>query len=531
MGGTDPSTFDRLLHQVAQDHGDRVAVVGPAGDRLTYAQLVDEAALVAGGLRALGLERGDTIAAWYPNRPEWVLLLAAAARLGVGVLALNTRFRRVELSHLLSVGRCRWVLAASDFLGIDAAAVLREVAEDHAIRALVVGEVAGFDGLDPVGWSELATAQPAPAVSEPGDLLAAFTTSGTTGFPKLAGHDHAGTLHHAAAVAHAFDVAPGTLTLVPLPLCGVFGFTPTVAALSCGAGVALHETFDPGRCARAVSTGDVTHLHGSDDMLNAILAHPDLDPERSRWSTGVFADFTGTGRLAVARADELSEGRLRLSGVYGSSEGFALMCRWPAEAPATVRSVNGGYPISPRLQVRAVDPDSGDVLVPGQPGELQFRGPNMIDGYLNDEAATARAFTADGWFRSGDLGLVQADGAFVYQARLGDSLRLRGFLVDPAEIEHHLGQHPMVDVAQVVGVDVEGRGQVAVAFVRAVPGAAPSVEDLRAFCVAGLANYKVPAVLELVPEFPVTDGPNGIKIRKVELRQRAAELLRPAEPT
>lgn len=537
MAPGEPTTVDAALRARAVEHPDATAVVDADGTTLTYAELDRRAAAVAAGLGRLGLARGDTVGAWYPNRSEWLVLLAAAARLGVGVVGLNTRFRRTELVHLLGLARCRWVLVASDFLGIDAAGVLGEVAAEVPLRPIVVGPTAAFAALDPVAWDDLAAGPPAAPGDDPAgrpdDLLVTFTTSGTTGFPKLAGHHQAGTLHHALAVARAFEVAPGTATLVPLPLCGTFGLAPTVAALVAGGRVVLHDTFDPGRCARAVSSGAITHLHGADEMLLAVLRHPDLDPGASRWTVGVFADFTGAGEAVVALADEVTGGRLALSGVYGSSEGWALMCRWPPDAPPEVRRRNGGLPVSPRLEVRACDPDTGEVLGPDVAGELQFRGPNLTAGYLHDEAATARSRTPDGWFRSGDLGSVGADGSFTYQARLGDSLRLRGFLVDPSEIEHHLARHPAVDVAQVVGAEVRGRGQVAVAFVRLHAtasggdgGPAPVDEDeLRRHCADGLAGYKVPARIEVVDAFPVTDGPNGVKVRKVELRERAAALV------
>jgi fatty-acyl-CoA synthase len=148
-----------------------------------------------------------------------------------------------------------------------------------------------------------------------------------------------------------------------------------------------------------------------------------------------------------------------------------------------------------------------------------------MSGYLHNPEATARAFTEDGWFRSGDAGRMEDDG-FVYLARIGDALRLRGYLVDPAEIEEHLGGHPGVDLAQVIGVAIAGEGDVPVAFVRLREGASLREEDLLEHCRRSLAGYKVPRRVLLVDEFPVTAGPNGVKIQKAKLRETAAELVR-----
>jgi fatty-acyl-CoA synthase len=177
------------------------------------------------------------------------------------------------------------------------------------------------------------------------------------------------------------------------------------------------------------------------------------------------------------------------------------------------------------LEVRVVDPESGVPLDVGADGELCFRGPQVLRCYLGDPAATAKALAADGWFRSGDLGRRTPEGGFEYLARLGDSLRLRGFLVDPAEIERRLELHPAVELAQVVGAERAGRGQVAVAFVKLRGGAHADEAELRAHCAAGIADLKVPERVIVVDEFPSVDGPNGRKIRKADLRARAAGLL------
>jgi len=156
---------------------------------------------------------------------------------------------------------------------------------------------------------------------------------------------------------------------------------------------------------------------------------------------------------------------------------------------------------------------------------LQLRGPSVLVAHLGNPDATRAAFTDDGWFRTGDIGVVEPGGrSFRYIARLGDALRLSGFLTDPVEIERRLLLHPSVMAAQVVGVTGAGGGDVAVAFVVTAGEAAPSEDELVAHCGAGLANYKVPRRVVVVEAFPTVEGPNGVKIRKTELRERAGRL-------
>jgi fatty-acyl-CoA synthase len=264
----------------------------------------------------------------------------------------------------------------------------------------------------------------------------------------------------------------------------------------------------------------VTHVFGSDPMLHAILAH--AEGLGRTWRRGGVANFAGLAAQVVERAEHLG---VRVTGLYGSSECFALMAGWSPTDPLPLRSQAGGVPITSAIEVRVVDPVSGEVLATDQPGELQVRGYNVIAQYLHNSGATAAAFTADGWFRTGDLGAMRAGGGFVFNARLKDTLRLRGYLVDPAEIEEHLARHPAVEGAQVVGVERPGEGDVAVAFVRLGRGQSATEADLLAHCADGVANYKVPRRVVLVDDFPTIDGPNGVKIQKARLRELAREAL------
>jgi len=229
---------------------------------------------------------------------------------------------------------------------------------------------------------------------------------------------------------------------------------------------------------------------------------------------GAIADFGGRAAEDARWADERGTA---LSGVYGSSELFALISTWPAELPLAERVPAGGEPVSPGIEVRAVNPETGAVCPPSETGELQFRGYPVTSGYLGGPEVPV---DEDGWFSSGDLGSTTAAGAFHYRCRAGDALRLRGFLVEPAEIESFLLEQDGVDGAKVVGA--EG---VAVAFVTLRPDATVTGEELRDRCRAALAAFKVPARIEVLAEFPVTTGTNGTKIRAAALRERATELL------
>jgi fatty-acyl-CoA synthase len=524
------STLTDLLGAWASERPGDVVVVERHGAcrTLTVGDLVARTDAVAEGLAAAGASADRPIAVWLPNRIEWIEVIAAAARLGALVVAINPRYRADELRDVLERSNAGVLVAVDEFAGIRFAEIVAEAGAGGLASVVIVGtpgETWGELGCPVVTWDNLESDGWARSVSQPSDLLVAFTTSGTTGFPKLAVHDQAGVVRHALDDAAAFDVRLGDRMLIDLPLCGVFGFNSLFAAIGGRATSLLNDRFDPDDTARAIAFEGVTHYNASDDMLLRVMDAGLIRAGQHQWREGAFANFANAGRRVAERAeDELG---VRLTGVYGMSEVFALLARWPATMALDGRARAGGVPVCAELEVRVIDPHSGAERGVGEDGELSFRGPPVLACYLGDPDATGAALSADGWFRSGDLGRLTADGGFEYLSRLGDSLRLRGFLVDPAEIERRLERHPAVEVAQVVGVDRPGIGQVAVAFVRLT--GLVSEDDLRTHCAAGIAAFKVPARFVVVETFPTTDGPNGVKIRKSELRDRAARELDDAE--
>lgn len=496
------------------DDAPALGFVDAAAPPISRRRLREAAVDAASWLHARGLRRGDALALWLPNGAAWLQLLFAAARLGVLIVPISTRYKAPEARHLLRVSRASAIVVPRRFLDQDYAAIARELqAELPELRQVFELE----QPLALVDWSGAAPISEAAAVDE---LLCCFSTSGTTGFPKLAAHRQAGLMRHAAIVADRLDIGAGDALLLALPMFGVFGFVAMLASLAGRARCVLLPLFEPNQAAAAIVDESITHMIGSDAMFDAMLRLPRTD--WGRWRRAVLADFTGLPLSVTQRGDQLGIG---FSGTYGSSECLALMALHAWHAPAEQRAKSGGVPLDRATEVRIAPlEDAAATAAEHQPGEIQIRGPNVMAGYLNDPRATERALTADRWFRSGDLG-QRDDKGFVYLARLGDSLRLRGFLVSPAEIEDCLMQHPAVGGAQVVGVHQTGSGDRAVAFVTARPTASLREDELAQFCRARLASYKVPQRIVVIDQFPSINGPNGIKIQKRLLREQAALLL------
>jgi acyl-CoA synthetase (AMP-forming)/AMP-acid ligase II len=532
-------TLASALHRVVAHHGDRVALVdaGRAGaPRVTFAELAAEADATTSVLAAQGLAPGDVLLSWLPNVREWLTTHLAAARLGVLVVPLNTRFRAAELASAMRTTGAVAIAVPTGFLSIDYVGILDEVLADGdapAMRAILAVDCSergdapapAVDGAIDLR-AALAAVEDRAAVPEVGraeDATIAFTTSGTTGSPKLALHTQAAVTAHAANVARALELEPGATLFAALPLYGVFGYSGAMAALMAGATVVLQPVFDGAAAARLFADTGVTHCYGPDPLLRAIVDGAQDDAQLATWRAGAFADFSGEGPEVAAMVEERLGVPMR--GVYGSSECFALMSVWPPDAPPEVRLQGGGRPVGADIEVRAVDPESGRVLPAGEPGELQVRGYCVTVGYLGNPESTASSRSDDGWFRTGDLGHVGDDGDFVYLARIGDSLRLAGYLVDPQEIEEHVAGHPAVRRAAVVGVRQPGAGDAAVAFVQLHDGHAAAPDELRAFCRERIAAFKVPREIVVLPDLPTIEGPNGPKVQRARLREQARELL------
>ena len=539
VDSTSTGLYTWLRDEAARDAA-RLVVTGyyrGADLTLSLSELFRASTTLATGLQSLGVTNGQTIGLWLPNQVEWLVAQFACSALGVTILGLNTRFRSHEMSHLLATVPLSAIILPSAFLNIDFVGTLDESFKecrasdpDFSVPTLVflddVPAEAAVVAPHCVRYSDLVENDGHLEWRDHATVLSnLFTTSGSTSAPKVAGHDQRTILRHALAGAAALGVRPNDRILAALPLCGVFGYNSAMAVLVGGGSVLLLRSFDAREAAEHLMHSAITHVIGGDEMLGAIFAQMPEGADAPSLRRGGIANFAGHAKEVVEQAD--ARWGAAIAGVYGSSELFALSAIWPEDAPLELRSLQGGVPVDQGIEMRVADLETGEPVADGEPGELQFRGYNVIDQYLHNEAATRAAFSEDGWFRTGDLG-YRAHGGFVYQCRAREVLRLRGFLVEPAEIEDYFGAERVVDEVHVVGVDTDA-GTKAIAFIRPRAGEHIDEQALLVKAKQRLASFKVPERIVEVAEFPTTTGTNGTKVRFEVLREQARQILAEAQ--
>lgn len=513
---------DVSLHSLIGSETDPAFVFdGTPVSRAEFSGMVEQ---TTAWLAAQDIGKGDVVAVWLVNRIEWITLLFAAARLGAIVAAVNTRYRSAEVAHLLKLAGAKLLVVEAAFRSIDFASILTDIVKAD-VPALQKLAVVGADAIS-AQWPCVRfdafdrPYPPAPAQDDIDLPVLLYTTSGTTKGPKLVAHSQRTLATHAFAVAKALQLSPQHHSLLAmLPFCGTFGMTSLLGFIAAGATVHVLDAFEAAPAVKILSENGITHCFGSDEMFRRILALTDAQRPFPHLEVCGFAAFQPGWRELAAEAEARG---LPLFGLYGSSEVQALFAIARPNDAFADRIEGGGWPMSPEAKVRVRDTETGELAAPGVSGEIEISAPSRFLGYFNKPDATRDAITADGFFRTGDIGRLR-DGAFVYETRAGDAMRLGGFLVAPGEIEDELKSCAGVADAQVVAVDLKGQAR-CVAFV--VPaGTSPQQEVLTARLRERLAGYKVPARIYFVDAFPVTDSANGVKIQRARLRTMAMERI------
>ncbi|HET9103480.1 MAG TPA: AMP-binding protein [Solirubrobacteraceae bacterium] len=518
-------TIGANLDATVARYPDREALVScHQGLRYTYAQFgaaVDE---LARGLIAAGLEQGDRLGVWSPNRAEWTLTQYATAKLGVILVNVNPAYRTSELEYALRQSGCRMLLAAPAFKTSDYRAMVAEVAPTlPALETVIFYESEQWAAL----LSGAATVDPAELgrrsdALTPEDPINIQYTSGTTGFPKGATLSHRNILNNGYLVGEGCRYSEEDRVCIPVPFYHCFGMVMgNLACTSHGAAMVIPApAFDPEATLRAVAQERCTSLYGVPTMFIAELEHPSFAEHDLRsLRTGIMAGSPCPVEVMRRVIERMHMDEVGIC--YGMTETSPVSTQTAPDDPIDKRVGTVGR-VGPHLEVKIVDPVSGATVARGASGELCTRGYSVMQGYWNDPERTAEAIDADSWMHTGDLATMDAAGYVNIVGRSKDMVIRGGENLYPREIEEFLYSHPDIADVQVVGVPDVRYGEELVAFVIPRSGATVDAAAVAAHCQGRIAHQKIPRYVIAVSEFPMTV--TG-KVQKYKLRDRAISRL------
>jgi len=527
-GPTSPALVDltigQLLDATVDAHGDRDAFVFiEHGVRWTWRQFQGEVERLVCGLLSLGVERGDRVGIWSPNRPEWVLVQFATARIGAVMVNINPAYRVSELEYALHKVGVKLLFTAGGLKSSDYLAMLAEVMPEMPrclpgqiasarlpeLRTVVhFGDFyrAGMFSFDQItgmgGPAQRAYADVLQQALDPHDAINVQFTSGTTGHPKGATLSHHNIVNNARFTAIAMRLSPQDRLCVPVPLYHCFGMVLAVLACTTTGSCLVFpgESFDPAATLRAVATEKCTALHGVPTMFVAMLGTPEFGQlDLSSLRTGIMA---GAPCPIETMKRVVSDMHMReVTIAYGMTETAPISFQSAVDDPFDARVSTVGR-IQPHLEVKLVDTDGRTVGI-GQAGELWTKGYSVMRGYWGDDARTKEAIV-DGWMRTGDLATIDADGYCNIVGRLKDMLIRGGENIYPREVEEFLYRHPAVAEVQVFGVPDVRYGEEICAWVVLKSGASVTDTELRDFCRGQIAHFKVPRHIRFVDALPMT---------------------------
>jgi len=489
--------------------------------RFSYAQFDVAVNRVALGLLALDLAAGDRVGIWAPNCAEWALVQYATAKIGVILVNINPAYRSHELRFVLNQSGCRVLIAALSFKGSDYRAMVDAARGDLPSLAHCIY-------LDTPDWAALldaGLAVPLQALRERSaslqfdDAINIQYTSGTTGFPKGATLSHHNILNNGFFLGEGFRYTEHDRVCIPVPLYHCFGMViGNLAATSHGACMVYPAAaFDAGATLRALAAERCTSLLGVPTMFIAQLAHADFaNTDFSSLRTGMMAGSPCPTEVMTQVTSRMHMAEVGIG--YGMTETSPVSTQTATDDTLARRTGTVGR-VMPHLEIKIIDPETGQVVPRGVPGEFCTRGYSVMLGYWCEPGKTAEAIDSAGWMHTGDLAVMDDDGYANIVGRIKDVIIRGGENVYPREVEEFLFTHPDIAEVQVIGVPDAKYGEEVMAWVRLkdhADAAAFNTASLRAFCAERIAHYKIPRYLRLTVEFPMTV--TG-KVRKVEMRQ------------
>ena len=536
-------TIGRALRLCAQRFPDHDAYVfTQLRQRMTWSQLDQETDTLARALLGLGFRPGDHFGVWSTNVPRWVQLQFATARIGVVLVTINPSYRAHELEYVVRQADLKGLALVDEFKTTDYFSLLNQVcpelsahdSEQELQSASLprLKRVIALRGETPPGalsWEALLAAGrsvSADALSQvehqlkPSDPINIQYTSGTTGHPKGAMLTHKNILLNAHYAAENQRLGDRDRICLPVPLYHCFGCVlGTLCCVVRGAAMVFPgEGFDAGRTLAAIQEEGCTSIYGVPTMFIAELEHPEYPQTRvSTLRTGIMAGSPCPIELMKRVTQDMGASEITIG--YGQTEASPLITQTRTDDPIELRVGTVGQAIA-GIEVKIVDPETGEALSDGQQGELCSRGHGVMLGYYNMPEKTSESIDPEGWLHTGDLALREANGYFRITGRLRDMIIRGGENIYPREIEECLYRHPAVEDVQVVGIPSAKYGEEVLAWVKLRANHQVVEAELAEFCRDELSHFKVPHYWKFVDSFPTTV--TG-KIQKYKIREQAIE--------
>ncbi|WP_406946222.1 AMP-binding protein [Halobacillus sp. SY10] len=536
-------TVGELLEQQSEAYPDHEAFVYPElGLRKTYAEFNDMTDEVAKGFMALGIEKGEHVAIWSDNKPEWLQSQFASGKMGGVLVTVNTNYRAQELEYLLKQSDASTLILAEDFKGTSYIDILKEICPELEtsekgdlqsdrlpfLKNVVVLSDKSYRGC--YSWQDILDM--GMTVSEEElkerketlhhrDVINMQYTSGTTGFPKGVMLSHYNIVNNGNQVADCMRLTEEDRLCIPVPFFHCFGCVlGTMAAVSKGTTMVILEQFDPKKVLQAVKEENCTALHGVPTMFIAELNHPeyeDLKPTTLR--TGIMAGSTCPMEVMKSVIEDMGAEEITIA--YGQTESSPVITQTKADDPIDLRVSSVGR-AHPNVEVKIIEPATGEEVETGIPGELCTRGYLVMEGYYKNEEATMTAIDPDGWLHTGDIAVMDENGYIEITGRIKDMIIRGGENVYPREIEEFLYQHPDVLDVQVVGVPDEKYGEEIMAWIIPKDGKQLNESDIKSFSEGKISKHKIPRYISFTDEYPMTASG---KIQKFRLREHALEMM------
>lgn len=536
-------TIGQLVDKMAEANAETEALVYPElGLRYTYPEFRRICDQAAKGLMKLGVKKGEHIAIWATNVPEWVITQFGSSKMGAVMVTVNTNYKTVELEYVLKQSDSTTLLVIQGTKSSDYISMVYELCPElyHSRpgqlkskrlpflkNVIFIGEerhpgMFSWSDLVDMGREvtdeELATRQ---ASLKPDDVINMQYTSGTTGFPKGVMLTHHNLIGNARSLAECLAFTNKDRLCIPVPFFHCFGCVlGTMTCMVSGATMVPLTVFNPVKVLEAIEKERCTAVHGVPTMFIMELEEMEKASfDTSSLRTGIMAGSPCPIEVMKKVVDKM--GMREITITYGQTEASPGITMTRTDDPLELRVATVGRAL-PNVEVKIVDAETGREVPRGVQGELCSRGYNTMKGYYKMPEATAGAIDKDGWLHTGDLAVMDENGYCRITGRLKDMIIRGGENIYPREIEEYLYTHPKIKDVQVVGVPSEKYGEEVMAFVQLKPGQTITAQEVQDYCRNKIANYKIPRYVEVVESYPTTASG---KIQKYKLREQIVELL------